>query len=80
MPKTLSKILLILFLSLSIFGCKNSYKVKDYLSDLATITGFNEETYLDDLRSYGIIDNQVLRATRLLALINSRIINLIKNA
>lgn len=57
MPKTLSKILLILFLSLSIFGCKNGYKVKDYLSDLATITGFNEETYLDDLRSYGIIDN-----------------------
>ena len=58
MLKTSSKVLLILLLTFGVFGCKNTYKVKDYLQDLANITGFSNENYLEDLSSYGIIDDE----------------------
>lgn len=55
MLKTSSKVLLILLLTLGVFGCKDTYKVKDYLQDLANFTGFSNDNYLEDLNTYGII-------------------------
>lgn len=41
---------------LSLFGCKESYRVEDYLKDLSYITGFDTTNYLEELETYGIID------------------------
>ncbi len=59
MLRDLIKILLCTVLIVSLSGCKESYKVQDYLEDLALTTGIgDEENYLYELEEYGIITSE----------------------
>ena len=53
------KLIVCTALFLCLTGCKDSYKVKDYLKDLSMITGVCEdENYLYELEKYGIIADE----------------------
>ena len=59
MLRDLIKILLCTVLIVSLSGCKDSYKVQNYLEDLALTTGIgDEENYLYELEEYGIITSE----------------------
>lgn len=59
MLRDLIKILLCTVLIVSLSGCKESYKVQDYLEDLALTTGIgDDENYLYELEEYGIITSE----------------------